>query len=431
MYFVFAPLAFLVSSLLLPFVFLLALFHRRIGLLISSSFFPRISPNKAGATRPTIWFHAASLGEYQGLVPLIAEFKRSLRCFVAVSCTSLTAYERLSRETSVDAYFLLPYDHPFFILRLLRRLKPALFLVAETELWPNLFSTLSLMRIPIVLVNGRLSDYSFPKYLRFSFLFAPFLRLISRAFVQSELDGGRFKALGLRAEKISVLPSTKHDRDYPSFGGEELEDLAGELGIDPLKPCFVAGCVRKGEEGLVLDAFEAARASVPDLQMLFVPRHPEYFDHMAQCMEERGLAFHRRSAGNSSFASRGVCLLDTIGELNKAYALSSFSLIGGTLIDIGGHNPLEAAAYAKPLIVGPYCSNYADVILSLRMASALVEVDSATSLCDALCDLSIDFKRVRSMGEAAKGVSAGYRGSTEVIVAEVLGSYERRLSAFF
>ncbi len=373
----------LLTSLALPFYLLYSLTRPRLrcGLAERLGFGLWQSPEMQ---RADILIHAASVGEVNGIEPLLAELK-SLHPEqkIVVSTTSVTGRDRARELVGETRAALLPLDHPSLQRLMLARVRPKMVIITETELWPSFLLLLATNNIPTLLINARISDYSFPNYSKLRFLLQPLLKTFRAILTQSVLDAERFRALGADSARVEVVGSTKYDRQVQALSTEERQSFASELGISLEKLCFVAGSVRPGEDEVVVQAYCEALQEVPDLQLILTPRHPERFDACAELLQANGLEFHRRSAGNAAKES-AVVLLDTLGELQRVYSLASFSFVGATLVDIGGHNPLEPAAYGAPVLLGPYYSTVRDAVAALRQVDAVKIVENKAELRNAI-----------------------------------------------
>lgn len=373
---------------------------------------------KLGASQEKrIWLHFASVGEGTGAKSIIARLKKDFpELELVITTTSLTG-KSYAKEFSENV-FLLPIDSPFLMSKIIAKIKPVAFLLFETELWPTLIYMISERQVPIFVINARISDYSFKNYLKFSFIFKPLMRCFSYIFAQSEKDRERYLKLGALEHKIEVLGSTKYDFAGSQISKEERELFAFELGFDPRKTCFVAGSVRPREDAQVIAAYLELKKRYADLQMIIAPRHPERFSSVAELLSKNEIVFHRRSLGKASH-KQDVVLLDTLGELNLAYSVASIAFVGGTLVDIGGHNPMEPARFAIPVILGPYTANVEDACRSLEAHEAYLKVDDQNTLAQMILKLLLDesFYKVSSAG--AYRAWQAQQGSTERVYAMI------------
>ena len=294
---------------------------------------------------------------------------------------------------------LLPLDHPLFVRRLLDVIRPRLFILAETELWPNLLLALQARQIPLAIVNGRISNRTFPRYLAAKRLFAPLLTIPSKILVQTERDRERYIAVGANPLRVQVTGSTKYaQRQVRTLVGES-ERVSLKFGLRHDAPLLVLGSVRPGEDEAVVKAYAAVLREFPALQLIVAPRHPERFDAVAELLRREGVRFTRRSlqAGERS----QVVLLDTIGELVEAYSIATLSYVGGTLVPVGGHNPLEPAAFGTPVLMGPHYGNVTDAVDELLERGGVSIVNDGESLQHALLSLLRDRPRCERQGRAA------------------------------
>lgn len=346
------------SLLLLPFVFLF-LFLRQIRGKHLGGWKERLGfvPHSQGG----IWCHAVSVGEVMAVKPIIEKLhllqpERPIFLSTITNTGMETAKKHLS---SFAQLFFFPLDLLPFPLIALRRLKPAVLCLVETEIWPNLIFWARLLRIPVVLVNGRISDKSLLSLRAFRFFFAPFLRQLY-LLMQSERDAQRVRICGGR--KVEVLGNTKFDQVLGIKNFARLENLRATLGMGKEEIVFLAGSTHPGEEEKVLRAFWEVRLSHPDLRLVIAPRHPERVPQVEALLAKQGFAYKRRSdLPATNLDPHAVILIDSVGELATLYGLSTVSYVGGSLVPVGGHNILEPLAWGKPVLFGPYMNNFRDI----------------------------------------------------------------------
>jgi len=367
-----------------------------------------------------IWFHGASVGEINGLGSVFSGVCQQREdCEIVVSTVSLTGRAAAREKGYGILAALLPFDYPRAVSRVIDRVKPDLFVVTETEIWPTLYQQLKSRGVPILIVNGRISDYSYPNYRRFRFLLSAVFGAVTKVLAQTAKDRERFISLGAREGSVLVSGSTKYDHHEGQLSVEQRKSLATSFGLDTERPCFVAGSVRPGEDEVVINAFLAVRSTVPRLQLIIAPRHPDRFDAVASLLEVRRLKFNRRSK-LEAVTQADILLLDTIGELRAAYSLSSIAFVGATLVDVGGHNPLEPASYKSPVIVGPYTRNVTDAISELKHVGGVFEVESEERLTQVLRRLCLDEDVRRRAGDGAYKVWKQNQGATEIVLKQIL-----------
>ena len=367
-----------------------------------------------------VWCHGASVGEIGGVTPIISRLQDSdLPTSIIVSTTSVAGKEEAQKKKWCEIAALLPLDHPMLMRRLIRRLQPDICVIVETEIWPSMLLELHRANVPVVLVNGRISDYSYPRYRKIKWVMRRALDCINSILVQAERDKQRFISLGADKDKVCIAGSTKYDKPVRSIKESDRDSLAKEMGISVDQPCFVAGSVRAGEDEIVIKGYLLAKKQNPKLQMIIAPRHVAKFSVVADLLKKYKIDFNRRTNGEAK-ESKSVLLLDTIGELSSAYSLASVSFVGGSLVNIGGHNPLEPASYGSPVIVGPYTSNVQDAVSDLEGVEALFVVKDEVELAEELAVLLDDIELCREKGKNAHRVWTANLGATEYVSREIV-----------
>ncbi|HSB52534.1 MAG TPA: 3-deoxy-D-manno-octulosonic acid transferase, partial [Dissulfurispiraceae bacterium] len=343
-------------------------------------------PLAGSPDRETLWLHAVSVGETIAAVPLvrkIASRHRSLR--IVVSTVTDTGQQVARERLGDDAHVVyVPFDLPWTVRRALDRLKPSLLIIMETELWPNLIMTARSRGVPVLVVNGRISERSYSGYRRIAFFLLPVLRAVDLFCMQNEVYAERVRVLGAPAGKVKVLGSLKFDT-------RPLKPVPPWTGILE-GPVIVAGSTHRSEEDLILGAYVELKRDIPDLNLILVPRHPERFGEVEDVTSRRGLNYLKRSELDATSApapgsrrSGVVVILDAMGELSAVYGACDVAVMGGSFIPRGGQNPLEPAYWAKPVVCGPHMENFA-FIREFYQSGGAVEVD-ARSLPGRLLEL--------------------------------------------
>ncbi len=363
-----------------------------------------------------IWVHAVSVGESIAAAPMIrALLERYPALPITVTCMTPTGSERIQALFANEAriqHCYLPYDLPCAAARFLDRVQPKLAVIMETELWPNHIHQCAKRGIPVALANGRLSQRSAKGYGRFSKLTAPMLAEMSLLAVQTEAEAQRFRDLGARPESVEVTGSIKFDLTIDPQLLQRATELRSQWQAQD-RPVWIAASTHEGEDEVVLDAHRRLLANHPDALLILVPRHPERFNSVFELCQREGFATVRRSTGANVDAQTSVLLGDTMGELLFLYALADSAFVGGSLVPNGGHNLLEPAALAKPVLSGPHLFNFLDIAAQLREAGALAEVDDAEGLAvevQRLFELPRDAQR---MAEAGLAVMRRNQGALE------------------
>ena len=383
----------------------------------------------------SIWIHAVSVGEVMAARPIIAELRQQyprLRLFL--STTTLTGQQIARRSVSdVDAVFYLPFDWRFTVRRTLKLVKPKLFIMVETEIWPHLLRECRRAGIKTMMVNGRISARSFARYRLVRPLFRRVLADVDRFCVQGEETSRRLVALGADPGRITMTGSLKFDSlDPASTPGRGRERVLRFFRIPPSRLVFVAGSTMKGEEEAVIRAFNRLRATSAGANALFVlaARHPERFAEVERMCRQEGLSTVRRTELPVDAEPKAdTVILDTIGELAQLYQIATVVFVGGSLVPAGGHNILEPAIHGKPIVFGPHMHNFAEITDAFLAAGAAVQVRGERELEEAVVTLMGDPVRRARLGAAARALvdaSRGAKDKTLLVVNELLPRQERR-----
>ena len=356
-----------------------------------------------------VWIHAVSLGETRAAAPLVervlAERPGCTVVLTAMTATGRAAGRALAGARVVQAW--LPYDLPGAMRRFLAHFHPAAGLVMETELWPNLAAEAERARIPLFLVNARLSERSAQGYARVDALVRALLRSLAGVAAQSRADAGRLEALGAR--DVAVTGNLKFDVGVPDDALALAAQLRDRIGA---RPVLLAASTRDGEEAMLLDALSRNPLAANAL-VVIVPRHPQRFGEVAALLDARGVAHVLRSAGGAVPAGATVLLGDSMGELPGYYGAADVAFVGGSLAPLGGQNLIEALALGVPVIVGPHTFNFADAAQGAVDAGAALRVADADAMLAAGAGLLGDPARRASMRLHASAFLAAHRGATE------------------
>lgn len=374
--------------------------------------------------RGGIWVHAVSVGESIAAAPMIrALLERYPDAPITVTCMTPTGSERIramfAQEPRIQHCYL-PYDLPWAAGRFLDHVQPRLGIIMETELWPNHIAQCARRGIPVMLANARLSERSARGYGRFARLTRPMLAQMSGFAVQTEVEARRFIDLGARPECVTVTGSIKFDL---SIDPQLLESAARlrEQWQTTGRPVWIAASTHAGEDESVLAAHRQVLASHPDALLILVPRHPERFGSVHDLCQQQGFATVRRSTGQDVNPATSVLLGDTMGELLFLYALADVAFVGGSLVPNGGHNLLEPAALAKPVLSGPHLFNFLEIAGMLRSAGALEEVNDATALAAAVQRLFDQPQLAESMASAGLNVMKANQGALQRLLDLITG----------
>jgi 3-deoxy-D-manno-octulosonic-acid transferase len=371
----------------------------------------------------SIWVHAVSVGEVLSARPLISELRArypKLRLFL--STTTLSGQELARHSVSdVDAVFYFPFDWAFTARRTLNVVRPRLFVMIETEIWPNLLRECRRRRIKTVMVNGRISYRSFPRYR----MIRPFIKRvlgdIDRFCVQGDETSRRLVDLGADPARITVTGSLKFDSlESSPTPGRGRERVLRYFRIPQGRPVIIAGSTSKGEEEPVIRAFNRVRAAGTNALLIIAARHPERFDEVERLCRHEGLVAIRRTELPIDAEPRAdAVVLDTIGELAQLYQLATVVFIGGSLVPAGGHNILEPALYGKPIVFGPYMQNFGEIAEAFLANRAAIQVRSETELEETMLSLIGDPVRRARVGAAARALVESNRGARDRTLAVI------------
>ena len=374
----------------------------------------------------SIWIHAVSVGEALTARALATDLKaRYPRLRLFLSTTTMAGQQVARRSLSnVDAVFFFPFDWTFIVRRTLRLVRPRLFIMMETEIWPNLLRECRRRGIRTVMINGRISNRSYPRYR----MIRPFIRRVlgdvDRFCVQSEESARRLIDLGANPAQVTVTGSLKFDSlELPAATahGRPRERVLRFFQLPPSRTVVVAGSTLRGEEAAVLRAFAQIKSTMPGAMAILAPRHPERFPEVERLARDAGFVTVRRSDLPIDAEPRAdVVVLDTIGELAQLYQLATAVFVGGSLVDHGGHNILEPAIFGKPIVFGPYMHNFKEIAEAFLSNDAAIQVPSERELDATLLALVTDPVRRARLGAAARALVAANRGAKTKTL-EVIG----------
>lgn len=401
--------------LVLPFAFMHLLWRARRQPEYLRHWSERLGWVRAWPGGARLWLHAVSVGETRAATPLIAAWRaRHPDCAILLTHTTPTGRETgkaLFGETTERGFqqAYLPYDFPLLTWLFLKRARPDLGVIMETELWPNLFAGCGRRGVPLFLVNARLSERSARGYARFRWLATPALRSLAGLAAQTADDAKRFADLG--ATRVRISGNLKFDVSVPADTDQRARALrrlfAGRF-------VWLAASTREGEESVLLDLFD--RLGLDNVLLVLVPRHPQRFNEVARLIAARGIPWARRSeASADSVLESGikVFLGDSMGEMAAYYAAADVAYIGGSLLPFGGQNLIEAAAAGCPALIGPHTWNFTEAAEQAVAAGAALRVADAAKLASALRSLQADTKQREKMARAGRDFAARNRGATQ------------------
>jgi 3-deoxy-D-manno-octulosonic-acid transferase len=390
------------------------------GFLQRLGFFPKPLV-KTLALRRNIWIHAVSVGE----VALVEGIIKGLRsaypeCHLVLSVTTKTGYEFAFKKYTVDVTVIWsPLDLSWTVRGFVNTIRPVMYIVAETELWPNLFSKLGRADVPIIVANGRISDEAYPRYHRASWFLKTMVSRVKLLCVQTPLDAQRFMLLGADKAHIHVVGNVKFDMPQTALPFESVE-VKKDFGFKKDDKVFVAASTHPGEEAAVCDAFRPLREKFPRLRLAIAPRHPERAFQVGDVIKHKGFfpVFLAEIKGRELKADE-VLVIDAVGHLVDLYRCADVVFMGKSLgiPRRGGQNPIEPAALGKPVIVGPYMENFRDVMRLFHEAGAVIEISGPDELFCALEDVLGHPERMAGLSARARAVVVQNRGAAERTVA--------------
>ncbi|MGK0169384.1 MAG: 3-deoxy-D-manno-octulosonic-acid transferase [Gammaproteobacteria bacterium] len=376
---------------------------------------PPVSPR--GDHGQTFWVHAVSVGEVQAALPLIRGWLNTFpRARVVVSTTTPTGMARVRSVFGTEViHRYAPYDLWGATGRFLDRVDPDLAVIVETEIWPNIIERCANRSIPVIFANARLSERSARGYRWLRPLLRKTFRAVTAIGAQSIDDARRLEQIGAPAEIITVTGSTKFDVTVSPSVAEAGQVLRRAWGVH--RGVWIAASTHEGEEEMVLDAFAAVRDVIEDCLLVLVPRHPERFGRAAALCRKRGYDVRLRSEDASDCSHAAVFVGDTMGELPVFYSGADVAFVGGSLVDVGGHNMLEAAALGLPILLGPYLHNFAEISDQLCDADAAQVIHDSQELGERVIALLSDANQRHLAGERGRDFVQRNRGAGERLLA--------------
>lgn len=377
--------------------------------------------------RPIVWFHAVSVGETVALAPITRQFRRLAPHSTIIVSTGTETGQQHARATmdGIDSFIFMPIDLPVFVNRVTDKIGPDLFVLMETEIWPNLLYSLRKKGTTIVLANGRISDRSFPRYMKIQPFVAKVLDFIDVFLMVSETDKDRILKMGAKANRTRVVGNTKFDAALRSVSPDIQEETRSILDLKQSDTVWVAGSVHPGEYETVLDCFKRLIQFYPELVLVLAPRHTETIPSILSAINERGLktpfmrssfmSGHRRGA-------RNIVVLDTTGELFKFYSVASVVFVGGSLVPRGGQNILEPVAWGKKVLFGPSMEDFREARDLLVKVGAGIEVSNGEALFSLVSQSLNDTEQSAAMGKLGLDELATHSGSAHEVARVLFNS---------
>ena len=370
-----------------------------------------------------IWIHALSVGEVLSAQPLVKELRLACPDITLIFSASTKTGEELARKVmagEVDLFVPFPLDIYSIVQKFIDCVDADLFVLIETDFWPNFLHSLDKKNTPAILVNGRISQSSFARYQRFRFIFLPMFNTFKFISMQTVADAKKMIDLGVNGDEVKALGNLKYDAVLPDTVGWDLEQrpvsfYRQQFGIPPEKVVWIAGSTHPGEEVFILSAYKRLSLLFPDLFLVVAPRDIERGREIKEIAARLGLTVRRRTAPfqDEEFPGAPLLILDTMGELSRMYSFCNIAFIGGSLVPDGGHNPLEPAAFGKPILFGPYMDDFTEISSDLLEKDAAIVCHDEDDIFEILKKLLGNDSLREKMGEEAQALVLQHRGVTK------------------
>ena len=386
-----------------------------------------------------IWIHALSVGEVLSAHPLVKELRLARPSITLIFSASTKTGEELARNVmakEVDLFIPFPLDIFSVARKFINLIAADLFVLVETDFWPNFIHTINRKGTPAILVNGRISQKSFARYQRFRFIFLPMFKIFKFISMQTESDAKKMIALGVNADRVKALGNLKYDAVLPDMVGWDQEQrptsfYRQQFGISPEKVVWIAGSTHPGEEVAILTAYKRLSLLFPDLFLVVAPRDVERGREVKEIADKLGLTVRLRTAPlqDEEFPGAPLLILDTMGELSRMYSFCNIAFIGGSLVPDGGHNPLEPAAFAKPILFGPYMDDFTEIASDLLEKDAAIVCHDEDDIFEVMKKLLVNHSIQKQMGKDAQALVIQHRGVTKrhiEIIQFIIDSKQKR-----
>lgn len=369
------------------------------------------------------WVHAVSVGETLAAVPMIKAILANNQDISVVVTTTTPTGSAQVKSIFADQVFHVyaPYDLPDCVSRFIGKIRPVALIIMETELWPNTITQCHCKNIPVILANGRLSEKSAKGYTKISRLITPVLEKISLAAMQYPADAERMQVLGLRSENCQTIGNIKFDLEISASIKQQAENLRREINQHGERVVWIAASTHPGEDERVVEIFQKLKLKIPSLFLIVVPRHPERFNIVTQLFEEKNFIIQRRSVSKHIEKESQVLIADTMGELLMLYGAADFTFVGGSFVPVGGHNLMEPAAWALPIISGESVFNFLQASKMLQENKAMFVVNSDDELLSCVKELAENKTMREDMGSNAFTVAEKNRGALEKLLSSIDG----------
>ncbi|MFH2013164.1 MAG: 3-deoxy-D-manno-octulosonic acid transferase [Pseudomonadota bacterium] len=416
MYLLYNLLLIVLTVLILPVFFFYVLIKRthREGLGQRLGFISSQTPNNP-SLKPRLWIHACSVGEVIVINPIITEIKRIYpSCHLVVSNTSKSGHEFAKKTLKdVSSYIYFPLDLTWIVRRALRSISPDVFILSETEIWPNFLRAAKKRGIKTIMINGRISVRSFDSYMKVRFFMKRVLQNLDIMSMIMKSDADKIISMGASPDRVLINGNSKYDSLTDQVHAGFEEEIRNILSISRNDKVFIAGSTRTGEEEVVIDAYLKFIKLYPDMLLIIAPRHIERTREIEELLHKKRIGFVLKTELDKGKTKRHkqVIIIDTIGDLFKIYSVGTIVFCGGSLVPLGGQNVLEPAAWGKVVFYGPFMEDFLDAKELLEQVSAGIEIKDADDLLETGIKLLRDPEMSRCLGEAGREAVLANRGS--------------------
>lgn len=368
---------------------------------------------KNNSGKKTVWIHAVSVGEVNAVESLVKKLYQELSD-ISIILTTVTktgqevAIKKLTQYTDMITYF--PYDFNFSVNSAIKALKPDIVVIAETEIWPNFSRAVSRKKLPLIIINGRISEKSYKGYKKIKFFLKNIFKNYSLLLMQTKEDKNRIVKLGANSNEVEVMGNLKFQIDN-IIDENEINKLKTSLNISDNR-VFIAGSTHKGEDEIIMDVFQKLKTKLVNIKLILAPRHPERNKSVTELAVNKGFTIGLRSQ-NDTLENKDIILIDTMGELGKLYSVADIAFIGGSFSGTGGHNPLEAAVYKVPVVSGESVKNFKDIYKYMCDVNSAIIVKNEVELYNEIFELFKNKKKYSEMSRATSKIFEQHSGAVE------------------
>lgn len=370
------------------------------------------------ANKKVIWLHSVSVGEVIASIPLVMQLKKKYPNYVLVmsTVTDTGRETAISKMPFLDAVIFFPFDFPFSVNKAINTIRPNIFIMLETEIWPNFLRALRRRGISAILINGRISDRSYKRYLSVRFFINDVIKNISAFGMQSNQDVERIIDMGADKEKVERTGNLKFEHEIIDVSSDSVKRLKESLNIKEEKDIIIAGSTHRGEDEEVIKAYLTISKATQELPLLIIaPRHLDRLPEIEDILKRYNISFIRKTMIKKEEASSkySVILLDTIGELSSFYSIASVVFVGGSLVPVGGHNILEPALYKKPILFGQHMHNFKEIAEGFKNKKAAIEITNSDEMAREIINILSNPDIGKELGERGFSVIVENRGALE------------------